>query len=133
MLQVVIRWRVDMAFAVEEIPGNAKLYRKIHSSHYDEKKGEVSSAPFKQERMSVNWEKYKSAKDSSDANSAAVVALLAGDCRGLQQIIEHTPIEPDQPFGPNQAHTEVCGNKTRATSQKLRDRATIVWLKENIP
>jgi hypothetical protein len=122
-----------MAFAVEEIPDDANLFRKIHPFHYDEKKREVSSAAFKQERMSVNWEKYKSAEDSSDANSAAVVALVAGDCRVLQQIIEHTPIEPDQPFGPNQAHVEVCGNKTRATSQKLRDRATMVWLKEKNP
>jgi hypothetical protein len=80
--------------------------------------------------MSVNWEKYKSAKDSSDANSAAVVTLVAKDCRGLEQIIEHTPIEADQPFGPNQAHAEVCGHKTRAICQMLRDRATTVWLKE---
>jgi hypothetical protein len=119
-----------MAFAVEEIPDNANLFRKIHRSHYDEKGGGVSSAAFKQERMSVNWEKYKSAKDSADANSAAVVALVAGHCRGLAQIIEHTPIEPGQPFGPNQAHAEVCGNKTRAKCQKLRDMATTVWLKE---
>ena len=80
--------------------------------------------------MSVNWEKYKSAKDSADANSAAVVSLVAQDCRGLEQIIEHTPIEPDQPFGPNQAHVEVCGNKSRAICQKLRDKAVTVWLKE---
>jgi hypothetical protein len=119
-----------MAFAIERIPDNANLFRKIHRTHYDEKRGGVSSAAFKQERMSVNWEKYKSAKDSADANSAAVVALVAKDCRELEQIIEHTPIEPDQPFGPNQAHAEVCGYKTRAISHKLRDRATMVWLKE---
>ncbi len=119
-----------MAFAVETIPDNANLFRKIHRTHYDEKRGEVSSAAFKQERMSVNREKYKSAKDSADANSAVVVALVAKDCRGLEQIIEHTPIEPDQPFGPNQTHAEVCGNKTRAISHKLRDRATMVWWKE---
>jgi hypothetical protein len=59
-----------------------------------------------------------------------VVALVVKDCRELEQIIEHTPIEPDQPFGPNQAHAEVCGNKTRAICQKLRDRAETVWLKE---
>jgi hypothetical protein len=119
-----------MAFAVEVIPDNANLFQKIHRSHYDEKKGGVSSSAFKQERMSVNWDKYKSAKDSADANSAAVVALVAGDCRGLEQTVEHTPIGPDQPFGPNQAHVEVCGNKSRAISQQLRDRATTVWLKE---
>jgi len=121
-----------MAYAVEEIPDNANLFRKIHRSHYDEKDGQVSSVAFKQERMSVNWEKYKSAKDSADANSAAVVALLAKDCRALEQIIEHTPIEAAQPFGPNQAHVEICGNKNRAICQKLRDKATTVWLKETV-
>ena len=120
-----------MAFAVEEIPDNARLFRKIHKTHYDEKRREVSSAAFKQERMSVNWEKYKSsAKDSADANSAAVAALVAKDCRGLEQIIEHTPIGPDQPNGPNQAHAEVCGKKSKAVSHKLRDKATTVWLRE---
>jgi hypothetical protein len=119
-----------MAFSVEEIPDNANLFRKIHRSHYDEKKGGVSSAAFKQERMSVNWEKYKSAKDSSDANSAAVVALAAGDCRRLEQTVKHTPIEPNQPFGPNQTHVEVCGDKSRAICQRLRDSAKTVWLKE---
>jgi hypothetical protein len=119
-----------MAFAVEEITDNANLFRKIHRTHYDEKRGEVSSAAFKQERLSVNWEKYKSAKDSADANSAAVVALAAKDCRELEQIIEHTPIEPDQPFGPNQAHAEVGGKKSSAVSHKLRDKAITVWMKE---
>jgi len=73
-----------MAFAVEQIPDNANLFRKIHRSHYDEKRGQESSVAFKQERMSVNWEKYKSARDSADANSAAVVALLAKVCRALE-------------------------------------------------
>jgi hypothetical protein len=119
-----------MAFAVEEIPDNANLFRKIHRSHYDAKDGQVSSVALKQERMPVNWDKYKSAENSADANSVAVVALLAKDCRALEQIIEHKPIGPDQPFGPNQAHVEVCGSKTRGICQKLRDRATTVWLKK---
>src|SRR5439155_16000093 len=100
-----------MAFAIEDILDNANLFCKVHRTHYNETTGVVSSAAFKQERMSVNWEKYKTAKDSADANSSAVVALVAKDCRELNQRIEHTPIEPDQPSGPNQAHTEVCGKK----------------------
>jgi hypothetical protein len=47
-----------MAFAVEEIPDHANLFRKIHWTHYDGTTGVVSSAAFRQERMSVNWEKY---------------------------------------------------------------------------
>jgi hypothetical protein len=119
-----------MAFPIEEIPDDANLFRKIHRTHYDDKAGVVSSAAFKQERMSVNWEKYKTAKESVDANSAAVVALVARNCRELRQTVEHTPIQPNEPDGPNQAHAEVCGKKTGAVSHKLRDKATTVWLKE---
>jgi hypothetical protein len=119
-----------MAFAVEEIPDAANLFRKIHRTHYNGKTGVVSSAAFKQERMSVNWEKYKKAEDSADANSSAVVVLVTKDCRELKQTVEHTPVEPDQPSGPNQAHAEVCGKKTEATSHKLRDKAKTIWLKE---
>jgi hypothetical protein len=118
-----------MAFAVEEIPDAANLFRKVHRTHYDEKSGVVSSAAFKQERMSVNWEKYKSASDSADEHSAAVVGLVSGDCRQLAQSVEHTPIEPDQPFGPNQAHAEVCGKKTGSISRQLRDKAKMAWLR----
>ena len=117
-----------MAFAVEEIPDKANLFRKIHRTQYDEEKGAVSSAAFKQERMSVNWEKYRTAEASADQNSAAVVALIGGECRELNQTIEHTPIEPEQDFGPNQAHAEVCGKKTNAIRHQLRDKAKIVWL-----
>lgn len=119
-----------MAFAVEEIPDDANLFRKIHRTHYNGETGVVSSAAFKQERMSVNWEKYKTAEDSADINSSAVVALVTRDCRELMQTVEHTPVEPDQPFGPNRAHVEVCGKKTDAITHKLRDKATKVWLKE---
>lgn len=118
-----------MAFAVETIPDDASLFRKVHRTHYDERTGVVSSAAFKQERMSVNWDKYRTAEESAAPDSAAVVALRSGDCRGLGQFVEHTPIEPDQPWGPNQAHAEVCGKKTGAISHKLRDAARTVWLK----
>lgn len=118
-----------MAFAVEEIPNEGMLFRKIHRTHFDPNRGVVSSAAFKQERMSVNWEKYKSAEESKDVNSSAVVVLLAEDCRQLGQSVEHTPIELNQPFGPNQAHAEVCGIKTNAISHQLRDKTKTVWLK----
>jgi hypothetical protein len=120
-----------MAFAIEEIPDAAQLFRRIHWTHYDPKTGLVSSAAFKQERMSVNWEKYTSAQQSADANSAAVVSLVAGECRAIGQAVEHAPIEPDQPFGPNQAHAEVCGNKSKAVAHKLRDVSKRVWVKSS--
>jgi hypothetical protein len=127
---MALRERNVMAFAVEEIPNSANLFRKIHKNHYDSARGTVSSVAFKEEQMSVNWDKYKTARDSADQNSAAVVALVTKDCRDLGQAVRHTPIEPEQPFGPNQAHAEVCGNKTKALKEKLRDSAIVVWLKQ---
>lgn len=115
-----------MAFVIEVIPDEDILFRRIHKTHLTPE-GEISSAAFKQPRMSVNWEKYSDAKSSADQNSAAVVALISGGCRELNQTVEHTPIEPEQPFGPNQAHAEVCGNKTGAISRKLKDIAKMVW------
>lgn len=117
-----------MAFAVEAVPDDSDLFRRIHHNHLLPA-GKISSAAFKQERMSVNWEKYSDAKSSADENSAAVVALVAGDCKALGQRIEHAPIEPDQPFGPNQAHTEVCGSKKGAISGQLRDTSKVVWVR----
>jgi hypothetical protein len=105
-----------MAFAVEA----------IHYKHLLPE-GKISSAAFKDERLSVNWERYSDAKGAADENSAAVAALVAGHCKALNQTVEHTPIEPDQPFGPNRAHSEVCGRKKGAISSQLRDIAKQVW------
>jgi len=119
-----------MAFAVEAIPDDASLFRRIHHSHFLPE-GKISSAAFKQERMSVNWEKYCDAKSSTDENSVAVVVLISGNCKALDQTVEHAPINPGQPFGPNQAHAEVCGSKKGAISSQLRDLARIVWLRSS--
>jgi hypothetical protein len=116
-----------MAFPIEEIPNEAILFRKIHHHHYDEQKGVIMSAAFRDERMSVNWDKYRSAADTADSNSVFVVSLLSQKCRELGQTVEHTPVEPEQDSGPNRAHVEVCGNKSKAVSQKLRDSITIAW------
>ena len=76
-----------MAFAVEVIPDQASLFRRIHYNHLLPE-GKISSAAFKQERMSVNWKKYSHAPSSADNNSAAVVVLVAGDCKALDQTVE---------------------------------------------
>jgi hypothetical protein len=116
-----------MAFPVEEIPDDANLFNRIHRNHFPG--GKVSSVAFDQERLSVNCEKYRSAEDTADTNSAAVVALAAGECRKLEQTVEHAPIEPEEPSGPNQAHSEICGNKSKSIRRKLRDSAKLVWQK----
>lgn len=117
-----------MAFPVEEIPNDANLLNRIHRNHFPG--GKVSSAAFNQERLSVNWEKYRNAESTADINSVAVVSLVAGECLQLNQTVEHTPIEPEAPFGPNQAHSEVCGTKANSTKRKMKDMAKMVWQKQ---
>jgi len=121
-----------MAFAVEEIPDEANLFRKVHPNFFNRETGMVSSAAFDKDEMSVNWEKYRSAEQSADEKSAVVVALVAGDCRELKQTVIHTPIEPDQEFGPNQSHAEICGKKTGSVKTKLKDKSRIVWRRAEV-
>lgn len=117
-----------MAFAVEAIPDDANLFRRIHRDHLTPQ-GIISSQAFnaRDGHLSVNWEKYCDAQSTADRNSVAVVALVCEECRALNQTVEHTPIEPGQPFGPNQAHAEICGNKSHPIRQQLRDLAKLVW------
>jgi hypothetical protein len=115
-------------FAVETIPDEAILFRRIHHMHFLPD-GKISSQAYDRERLSVNWEKYSDPESTADADSAAVTALVCGACRKLKQDVEHVPIDPDQPFGPNQAHAEICGKKPRPIRQQLRDIAQTVWSK----
>ncbi|MGA2865584.1 MAG: hypothetical protein ABSF95_14010 [Verrucomicrobiota bacterium] len=115
-----------MAFAVEAIPDDANLFRRIHRDHLAPQ-GTISSQAFNHERLSVNWEKYSDAQGTAIESSVAVVALPAGGCRALGQTVEHTPIEPDQPFGPNRAHAQICGKKDKTIRHRLRDMANVVW------
>src|SRR5271165_1588697 len=100
-----------MAFAVEEIPDAAVLFRRVHETQFVPDENRPSSACFDQGRMSVNWEKYATAEQTAKPSSIAVVALAAGDCRSprFNQTVEHAPLERDEEGNPNQAHSEVCG------------------------
>ena len=118
--------RIDMAFAVESIPDDASLFRRIHRIHLTPD-GIISSQAYNNERLSVNWEKYTDAQRTAEESSVAVTALACRDCRNLNQSVEHTPIEPDQQFGPNKAHAEICGNKSKTIRHQLRDLAKTVW------
>jgi len=69
---------------------------------------------------------FKNARGDKDGE-------IIADC--IAKLNEHvplpefstTPIEPEQPFGPNQAPADVCGDKRGAISRRLRDTAEIVW------
>jgi len=127
-----------MAFAVEAIPGEAALFLRVHKDQFVTA-GEAgakrpSSACFRRTRMSVNWEKYSTAEATAKPSSAAVVALLAQDCRSLRQTVEHTPIQAGELDGPNQAHSEVCGPKEDKVIQYSFVRLSrIVWVRNTAP
>jgi hypothetical protein len=118
-----------MAFIVEIIPDESRLFRRINEIHCNGD-GTVSSAAFNDSQMSVNWERYSDAASAADENSGAVASLLAGEYRGVEQLVVHCPTEPDQPFGPNRSHSEVRGKKTKSLRRKLSDMVTIVWRKQ---
>ncbi len=117
-----------MAFLVEEITDTAILFRRIHQMHRLADGG-ISSAAYDKDNLSVNWKKYsEDPASSADEKSAYVTSLICKQCRDLEQKVEHKPIEPEAPHGPNQAHSEIIGNKKRKQiKQKLRDAAQIVW------
>lgn len=114
-----------MAFVVEEIPPEGVLFRRIQPM-FIKPEGGISSAAYGTDNLSVNWEKYSSARATADSESVFVTAFTAGFCRELGQTVVHDPIQEGQPDGPNQAHTEVRGKKKKI-KQRLRDTATIVW------
>lgn len=116
-----------MAFPREVIPDDDKLFSRIHPQQFPG--GKPSSAAFDKENLSVNWAKYQTPEGTTKPNSVAVVALVAGECRKIGQKVEHAPIEPDEPDGPNQAHSEIRGKKSYSIKCKLRDMAVMVWQK----
>ncbi len=123
-----------MAVGIEEIPDPARLFRRVHRHFFEAATGHISSAAFDGEEMSVNWEKYATAEETAaqdrTGNSAAVVAVLAGDCRRLSQTVRHAPLPADDLAPANPAHALVCGKKSRPIKQQLRDAAGLVWRHE---
>jgi hypothetical protein len=116
-----------MAFAVEEVPDPANLFRNVPAVQYDAENSRASSAAFNDPEMSVNWDKYATPEQHARPNTECVVAINCGVCRATGQMVQHAPVEPGQQFGPNQAHTEIRGKKTGSVKNKLRDSAQIVW------
>ncbi len=116
----------------EPIPDSAVLFRRIHKHFWiNAESGVVSSAAFDGFEMSVNWQEYATAQETgtrdTTGNTVAVVSLVAGFCRTLEQTVVHDPSPPqsDQPANP--AHALVRGRKSKPVKHKLRDAAVLVW------
>jgi hypothetical protein len=112
-----------------EIPGEAELLRHIHPEQWLAKEQRPSSAAFKgQFRLSVNWKAIWGVEQTRRPNSAAVVKLIAGPCRNLGQLVEHTPLSAEEPFGPNPSHVDIVGEKPRPVARQLANLATPEWI-----
>jgi hypothetical protein len=88
-----------------------------------------SSACFKKKpQLSGNWARYSGVEHTRNQDSAAVVSFTAGTWRSFGQEVRHSPIEPGEPFGPNQAHAEVIGEKDQVLADRTARRASIEWV-----
>jgi hypothetical protein len=126
-----------MAFAIEEVPEQDKLFRHIPKGspnpkgYYVLEQNRFSSVLFKDERLSVNWQRYATVESTIRPNSSHVISLVAKQCTDLGQTVEHTPIEPDGVQPGNQAHAEICGAKDKVIRDQLSRLASIEWEMED--
>jgi hypothetical protein len=126
-----------MAFEVEDLPGDARLFLRVHEQYFvpsnDPSVKRPSSACFKKPELSVNWAKYSSAKETAKPTSAAVVELVARECKSFNQTVIHCPIQDGEKDGPNQAHSEIRGPKTHSTCDKFVRLSKVVWIRNHAP
>ena len=100
---------------------------RVHMTNIDDE-GEpfpraFKNQPTENDGMSVDWAKYSTPIDTKNRarkpSENAVIAFTAGDARSIpNQAVEHKPINP--PEIPNQAHSEVIGNKKTPTEVRAR-------------
>lgn len=121
-----------MAFPVETIPGPDRLLHHVAEPMFIRAEGRPSSACFKKRpKLSVNWEKYSSVQHTRREKSYAVICLNAGFCRyELQQRVIHSPIQDDEPFGPNRAHSDIEGEKPQRIADQMARAAIVAWIHE---
>ncbi len=115
----------------EAIPDQAILFRRIPRNWVNPDSGHISSAAFDGHEMSVNWEKYATAEETArqdvTGNTVAVVSLVAGFCRTVEQEVIHDPVPMEGDMPANPAHALVRGRKSKPIKHKLRDSSVLVW------
>lgn len=130
---MVGRADAGMAFTIEEIPDSDALLHHVPHQMWVAAEERPSSACFKKKpSLSVNWIRYSSVTHTRREKSFAVISLLAGGCRSIGQEVQHSPIEADEPFGPNQAHTDILGEKPQPVADQLARLARVEWIKARI-
>jgi len=123
-----------MADAIEPefIPDSDILFCRVHRAHFNLREQRISRAVFEKPDQSVDWSNYSTkeetvARHKKPQDVKAVASITAEACRNLEQDVVHDPIAEGQPGGPNRAHSEIRGEKTKLIQSKLRDAVTAVW------
>jgi len=125
----------EEVFPVEtDISLDDRFFCRIHQNHYKPKEKRFTSAAFKRDTpddFSANWERYSTAESTRIDTTLAVVAYTQRLCQPLNLTIKHTPIQPWQEHGPNQAHSDICGEKTEHVINGLKNiamtNANLAW------
>lgn len=101
-----------MQWTSEAIPDEHHLYRRVHANDF-RPSGELNPGAFREDRMSCDWCKYRTPKETQrggpqDPRKYAVGKLKVGKVREIpNQQVQHTP----DASGNNRAHTDVVGKK----------------------
>ena len=75
--------------------------------------------PLTPDRMSINWEKLSSVKQTAVDPGSGVASITAKVCYQENQDIEHTPQED------NPSHCDVVGLKNKTIQRRLRNAAVL--------
>ena len=105
---------------IEYIPDEHQLYRRIHPQHL-KKTGEISSATFIGEKVSVDWEKYTTLNETLRGwPDNQLASILAGIPRQKDQEVKHDPVKG------NQAHSLIIGHKTKSIRRFLARNSKLI-------
>jgi hypothetical protein len=105
----------------ENIPNPDRLFYRVHAGQLVD--GALHAGIFREQgdSMSADWEKYSTPQQSrsraAQPTRNGIIALVAGDVRGVGMTVEHTPDEPRN----NRAHSSIGGlGADKAKKVKLR-------------
>src|SRR5438046_2204002 len=131
---MVPRSSFGMANGIEPkfIPNPDLLFCRVHRSQFNAKENRIARAVFDKPQQSVDWEKYSTegetiSRHKKPQDVRGIACITAGACRNLTQEVVHVPLGSDDSGGPNEAHSEIRGEKTPEILSQLRDAVARFW------
>jgi hypothetical protein len=116
----------------EFIPNPDLLFCRVHHTQFNVKEGRITRVVFEKVNQSVDWSRYSSREETvgrhrKPQDIRGVASIDAGACRDLDQEVVHVPLGPGESGGPNRAHAEIRGAKSKETQSRLRDAVNQFW------